>query len=101
MPPGFDPGGAALTARVLAVKRAGSAARALGALKTLAGRPGGFVEYAAAHPKADCSAHDARDYIAWLRAHGTESARVPSAVHAAASVLRYNKRYRGLVAARW
>ncbi|CAM3316901.1 hypothetical protein [Tsukamurella hominis] len=88
VPAGFDAGGAALTARVLAVKRAGSAARALPALKTLPGWPRGFVGYAAAHPKADCSAHDARAYVAWLRTHGTEPERAWVAVESVRSGAR-------------
>ncbi|MCS3780698.1 hypothetical protein [Tsukamurella ocularis] len=88
VPAGFDVGGAALTARVLAVKRAGSAARALPALTSLPGWPGGFVGYAAAHPKVDCSAHDARAYVGWLRAHGTEAERAWVAVESVRSGAR-------------
>ncbi|MBS4100787.1 hypothetical protein [Tsukamurella paurometabola] len=88
VPAGFDADGTALTGRVLAVKRAGSAARALPALRTLPGWPAGFVAYAAAHPKADCSAHDARAYIAWLRAHGTDAERAWVAVEAVRSGAR-------------
>ncbi|BDD83701.1 hypothetical protein TPB0596_34640 [Tsukamurella pulmonis] len=88
VPPGFDAAGATLTGRVLAVKRAGAAARALPALRTLPGWPGGFVDYAASHPKADCSAHDARDYVAWLRAHGSDAERAWVAVEAVRSGAR-------------
>ncbi|BDH56266.1 hypothetical protein [Tsukamurella sp. PLM1] len=88
VPPGFDPDGAQLTGRVLAVKRAGSAARALPVLRTLPGWPGGFVDYAAAHPKADCSAHDARAYLSWLRVHGTAAERAWVAVESVRSGAR-------------
>lgn len=71
VPDGFDARGATLTSRVLAVKRAASAARACPPLTTLPGWPRVFADYAAAHPKTDCSAHDARAYIEWLREHGT------------------------------
>lgn len=71
VPDGFDPRGAALTSRVLAIKRASSVARACPVIRTLPTWPAGFVDYAAEHPKGDCSAHDARDYIAWLRAAGS------------------------------
>ena len=75
VPDGFDARGAALTSRVLAVKRADSAARACQPLAELPGWPGVFVDYAVAHPKTDCSAHDARAYIAWLRDNGTPEQR--------------------------
>ena len=88
VPSGFDPVGAALTGRVLAVKRAGSAARALPALRSLPGWPAGFLGYAAEHPKADCSAHDARAYVTWLRAHGTGAERAWVAVESVRSGAR-------------
>lgn len=88
VPSGFAPAGAELTGRVLAVKRAGSAARAFPALRALPGWPGGFVAYATAHPKADCSAHDARAYIGWLRDHGTAAERAWVAVEAVRSGAR-------------
>ncbi|NMD56496.1 MULTISPECIES: hypothetical protein [Tsukamurella] len=88
VPPGVDAAGAALTGRVLAVKRANSAARACPPLRALPGWPGGFVEYAASHAKADCSAHDARDYIEWLRRHGTTAERAWVAVEAVRSGAR-------------
>lgn len=88
VPPGFEAHGAALTSRVLAVKRAGSAARACPALRGLPGWPGGFVAYAADHPKTDCSAHDARAYIAWLRDHGGREERAWVAVEAVRSGAR-------------
>ncbi len=88
VPPGFDAAGAELTGRVLAVKRAGSAARALPALRSLPGWPAGFVGYAAEHPKADCSAHDARAYVTWLRDHGTGAERAWVAVESVRSGAR-------------
>ncbi len=88
VPPGFEARGAALTSRVLAAKRSGSAARACPALRGLPGWPGGFVEYAADHPKTECSAHDARAYIAWLRDHGRPAERAWVAIESVRSGAR-------------
>lgn len=88
VPRGFDSRGAALTSRVLAVKRAGSAGRACPQLRSLPTWPHGFLDYAAGHPKADCSAHDARAYIAWLRAEGSADERAWVAVETVRSGAR-------------
>ncbi|ADG77787.1 putative protein OS=Tsukamurella paurometabola (strain ATCC 8368 / DSM / CCUG 35730 /CIP 100753 / JCM 10117 / KCTC 9821 / NBRC 16120 / NCIMB 702349/ NCTC 13040) OX=521096 GN=Tpau_1156 PE=4 SV=1 [Tsukamurella paurometabola] len=88
VPAGFDARAAALTSRVLAVKRAGSAGRACPSLRTLGTWPHGFVAYAATHPKEGCSAHDARAYITWLRAHGTAAERSWVAVESVRSGAR-------------
>ncbi|WP_019200380.1 hypothetical protein [Tsukamurella sp. 1534] len=70
IPDGFDADAAALTSRVLFLKRSGAAARAFPPLRGVPEWPAPFFGYAAEHAKEDCSARDARDFLAWLHAHG-------------------------------